>query len=226
MKNTKIFSLTLLTAITFLTFAQTAQAGSGSNQGPYGQYGGYGGVTPNQSIIIDKKVGMPNSTKGGVVNYVDNFSPNDPRYKPGQQVYFQIKVKNTSNVTLKNVVVKDIVPAYLEPIEGPGNFDSNTRTVTYTYAELKAGEEKTERLLMQIYPQDRLPTDKGLMCIVNKAEVQSGNISGQDSAQLCIEKEVIGIQKAPSAGPEMGIALMGLQALGLGAGLFIKRKLA
>ncbi len=224
MKNTKLFSLTLLTAITFLTFAPRAQAGVGS----YGQYGQYGqpGGTPSQGISIDKKVGQPTTTKGGTVIYVDNFSPSDARFKPGQQVYFQIKVKNTSNATLTNVVVRDIIPSYLEPIEGPGNYDANARTITFNYATLNAGEERTEKLLMQIYPQDRLPADKGLMCITNKAEVKTGNMTGQDSAQLCIEKEVIGVQKAPSAGPEMGILLMGLQAAGLGAGILIKRKLA
>lgn len=233
MKNTKNFSLTLLTAITFLTFAQTAQAGVGSyGQGPYGQYGG-NGTNPNPSIKIDKKVGMPNTTKGGTINYVDNMTSTDARFKPGQQIYFQVKVKNTSNVKLTNVVVKDFVPAYAEPIEGPGTFDAKTRTVTFTYPELNPGEERTEKFLMQIYPQDKLPTDKGLMCggseATNIVEVyMNGNAKAadRDTAQYCVEKEVIGVTKAPSAGPEMGILLMGLQAAGLGAGIFIKRKLA
>lgn len=189
-----------------------------------GQYGQYGSTTPNLSILIDKMVAKPGGgvqNKGGVVNYeyVDNLSPADVRYKPGNQVMFKLKVKNTSNTSISNVTVKDFVPAYLEPIEGPGTYDSNSRVITFDAGSFAADEEKTYLLKMQLNTQDKMPSDKGLFCLTNKAQAYNGNVSDDDLAQFCVEKEVVGTVETPKAGPEMGLILM-LGQLGLlGAGL-------
>lgn len=188
-----------------------------------GQYGQYGGITPSQSILIDKLVAKPggSQTKGGVVNYeyVDNLSPADVRYKPGNQVMFKLKVKNTSNISISNVIVKDFVPAYLEPSEGPGTFDSNSRVITFDAGSFGVNEEKTYLLKMNLNAQDKMPADKGLFCLTNKAQASNGTVSDDDVSQFCVEKEVIGTVQTPKAGPEMGILII-LGELGLiGAGL-------
>ena len=219
MKLNKLFSLTL-TAFALMFVTTSVEAGTGS----YGQYGQYGGTTPSQSIIVDKKVGYSTMTKGGTITYVDNYSPSDARLAPGQRVYFQIKVKNTSNARLTNVVVRDIVPAYLEPLEGPGKYDANSRTITYTIPTLDAGKEDVKYFTMQVVSQDKLPADKGLMCITNNAEAKAGNIADNDTAQFCVEKVVTDVKQAPAAGPEFGFALIGLQVAGLGAGVYLRRK--
>lgn len=193
----------------------------------YAQYGQYGGPGPSLSILIDKMVGKPTSvTKGGTteVDYVDNLSPSDPRFNPGQEVFFRLKVKNTSNTTLTNVTVKDIVPLYLEPVEGPGTYDANSRAITFDAGDFTADQEKVYILKMRILAQDQLPADKGLFCLVNKAQAYDGGVSDEDTAQFCVEKQVLAVQKVPSAGPEMGILLFSGEMIALGVGLFLKKR--
>ncbi len=159
MKNILLFFIFTLLTVT------SVEAGTSQ----YGQYGQYGGGAPSTSITIDKMVGQVTTTKGGVTTYVDNNSVSDARYTPGKQVSFQIKVKNTSDSTLTNVEVKDILPEYVEAVEGPGDYDANTRVITWKYDQLNAGEERTEKVIAQIYAQNSLPTDKSIMCLSNKS---------------------------------------------------------
>lgn len=195
----------------------------------YAQYGQYGGPGPSLSILIDKMVGKPiDTTKGGStdVEYVDNLSPSDPRFAPGQVVFFRLKVKNTSNTTLTNVTVKDVVPSYLEPVEGPGTYDASTRTITFAVGDFTADQEKVYILKMRVLAQDQLPADKGLFCLVNKAQAYDGGVSDEDTAQLCVEKQVLGVAKVPSAGPEMGLLLISGELLTLGFGVYLKKRFA
>jgi uncharacterized repeat protein (TIGR01451 family) len=211
-----LFVLTLLTASSVLADS--------------GQYGQYGGGAPSGSIMIDKTVSYGTTTKGGIMSYVDNYSASDARLHPSDQVYFQIKVKNTSNVTLTNVQVQDVLPSYVDAVEGPGSYNTNNKTISWTYSELKAGEEKVEKVIAKVYVQGRLPADRGLMCMVNKADVRVGDVTDSDTAQFCIEKQVItkgGVppQKVPQAGPEFGFLVTALSMSTLGAGIYLKKKI-
>lgn len=221
MKNSFIF-------ITFLAVVLSQSVKPvRADMGVYGQYGQYGQPSPSQSILIDKKVGKPNgaATKGGVVTveYVDNLTPSDVRYRPGQEVMFQLKVKNTSNVEMTNVTVKDFVPSYMEPIEGPGAFDTASRTVSFNAGTFRAGEEKVYYVKMKLFGQAQMPADKGLFCLTNKAQAYNNNVSDDDTAQFCIEKEVVGVKEAPKAGPEAGILILGANVLLTGIGLSLKK---
>jgi uncharacterized repeat protein (TIGR01451 family) len=224
----KTFAKTFLVFIvaTFF-FATTANAQYGG-YGQYGQYG-YGGATPTQKILIDKMVGKATQTsKGGIVtyDYVDNLSTTDVRFKPGNQVAFKITVKNTSSEALSAVQVKDTLPSYASAVEGPGDYNAQTGVVTFNAGDFAPGEEKTYYMKLQLSSQDKMPADKGLFCLINKAEATSGNAHDDDTAQFCVEKEVIGAQQVPNAGPEMGILLLGGELMALGAGLFLRKKIA
>ncbi|HRN70901.1 MAG TPA: hypothetical protein PLS49_07020 [Candidatus Woesebacteria bacterium] len=216
MKNIILFFIFTILSVT------AVQAGSGSN---YGQYGQYGGGAPSYTISIDKTVGTGSTTKGGVVTYVDNFAISDPRFKPNQKVYFQVKVKNTSNTTVTNVEVTDILPSYVEAAEGPGSYDQNTKIISWKYDQLKAGEEKVEEITAQIYTQNNLPADKGIICMANKATVKVGSAYDEDTAQFCVEKEVVGVTQVPTAGPEYGLIVTALSFAGLGAGVYLKKRI-
>jgi len=203
--------------------ASTVMAGSS-------QYGQYDGGTPNYSIIVDKMVMTGNQTKGGQEVYVDNLSPSDPRFAPGAQVIFQVKVKNTSDVSLYNIQVKDILPEWVDAVEGPGDYDGSTRTISWTYPELKSGEGKLEKITVQIKPQDQLPADQGLMCMNNKATAKADNAYDEDTSQFCLEKQVTmttkggqPIKTTPDAGAPL-LAFGALNMLGLGAGLYLRKK--
>ncbi len=212
--------LLLFLALTLLT-ATAVQADSGQ----YGQYGPYGGGAPSTSLMVDKTVSRAVTTKGGVVSFVDNNSATDPRFAPGGRVYFQVKIKNTSNVTLNNVEVTDILPGYVIAVEGPGAFNEQTKTISWKYDSLKAGEERTEKIIAQINGQNNLPADKGVICMINKSTVRAGSNFDEDTAQFCVEKQVIGAKKVPTAGPEYGILLTTLSFASLGAGVYLKRKI-
>lgn len=190
------------------------------------QYGQYGGETPSYSILIDKMVGKPTQTKGGsqTVTYVDNLSPSDPRFSPNQQVWFKIKVKNTSNQNLTAVQVTDYVPQYLMPTEGPGKWNPDNRTISWNAGDFAVDEEKVYYIKMQVFDQSLLPSDKGLFCVVNKVEAKKDNVAyDDDTAQLCIEKQVVGAKTVPQAGPEYGMILLTLNLLGMGFGIKLKK---
>ena len=217
-----IKNLTILGLLSFLAallFVSSVQADSG-------QYGQYGGAPQAVSIVIDKQVGKAGNTKGAVVNYVDNFSPSDPRFSPGEKVYFQIKVKNTSNIDLSNIKVQDVLPEFIEPLEGPGTLDKVARTITYNIDSLKSGEEKINNVLATVVAQEKLPADRGLMCLVNKAQVTVNDKGDADTAQFCVEKQVVTAKQVPTAGPEFGLVLLTGYSAALAGGLFLKKKLS
>ncbi|MBI5123249.1 hypothetical protein HZA75_05320 [Candidatus Roizmanbacteria bacterium] len=196
----------------FMFFASSvnAQSCGGQYQSPCQSY----------SIIVDKMVQKP-----GTADYVDNLSLADPRYKPSQYVMFRVTIKNTSTTTFGGMTAKDFVPDYLTPIEGPGTFDSVNRVITFDAGSFAVDEQKTYYFKMQINSQANLPSDKGLFCLVNKAQAWSNTVTDDDSSQFCIEKQVTAPPKVPSAGPELGLILLSGEILALATGVFVNYKL-
>src|SRR3990167_6793315 len=190
----------------------------------FSQYGQYGGADLSKSIQLDKKVGNPNQTKGGSIDYLDNLSSSDYRFNPGQFVYFKITVKNTSETKLYGITVKEFVPSYLTIIDNPGSYNADNRTITVNAGDFSINEEKTYSFKFKIAGQEKLPTDKGMVCLVNKAEASGDSVYDDDTAQFCIEKQVIGVKEVPSAGPELGLGLLALQGLGLGTGIWLRKR--
>ena len=192
----------------------------------FAQYGAYGGGYET-SIIIDKAVGNPSgNTKGGLteVSYLDNYSSSDYRFSPGQYISFRLKVKNTSDVVLYSLKVKDLLPLYIEPVENPGEYNSNEHSISFDAGDFAVDEEKIYYLKFKVASQDKLPNDKGIICLINKAEVSNSQAYDEDTAQFCIEKVVTGVKEVPAAGPEMGLSLLALNGLGIGTGIWLKNK--
>lgn len=187
----------------------------------------YGTTTYNYSILIDKTVAIPNSSNTNSNNYVDNLSPSDPRFHAGDDVWFKVRVKNTSDQNLTAVTVKDTVPTYILPIEGPGSWDLDNRIISWNAGDFNVDEEKTYYLKMRVYDKSMLPSDKGLFCVTNSADARNNVAADDDSTQICIEKEVSGVAKVPSAGPEMGLLLLVGEFVALtgGLGLLVKNKM-
>ncbi len=183
-------------------------------------YGQYGAPAPSQSILIEKFVAKPSSSS----DFIDNLSPSDPRFSPDQTVNFKLTVKNTSDTTLTNVTVKDFVPDFLQPMSGPGNFDSSSKTISFGAGDFAPNEEKTYFLTMKVVSQNQLPADKGIVCVVNKGQASNDNVSDDDTSQLCIEKQVVGVVQIPYAGPELGAAILTFNTLVLGAGLWLRKR--
>lgn len=142
-----------------------------------------------EGLVVDKKVAKPINRNGNIeYDYYDNVSINDHRFQPGDEVRFHITVKNTSNLELTNITLKDYIPAYVEPVEGPGTFNVNDRVITHVIPSLAAGEEKTYELRMQIVSTGELPAGENLISQQNHVEISLDGLFDQDSAQFHIEK--------------------------------------
>jgi len=190
-----------------------------------GQYGQYGQPEPSYAIVVDKMVGKPGTSNDATsYEYVDNLSVSDPRFKPDQIVFFKIKVKNTSTTKLTGMEVRDTVPSYLDPLEGPGTYNSTTHEIIWNAGDFEVDEEKVFYMKMKVMSQASLPTDKGLFCVTNFVKATSSNAYDEDTSQLCIEKQVVGVQNVPSAGPEFSLLLLAGNLLGAGIGLKLRKK--
>jgi len=177
------------------------------------------------SLIIDKMIGIPASqTKGGTLSYVDNLGTADHKFKPGDEVSFQLKVRNATDKKLDTITIQDILPPSLNPLEGPGTYNDKNRTIDIDAGSFAVNEEKIFIIKMSVISQEKLPADKGLFCEINKAVAKGGDLLDDDVSQFCIEKEVVGVQKVPSAGPEMGLLIAGGEMALLFIGLRLKQK--
>jgi hypothetical protein len=168
------------------------------------------GPSPSHSILIDKLVGKPENNN---IKYVDNLSVSDYKFSPSNDVYFQIKVKNTSSEKLSNITVRDYLPEFIDAIEGPGEFDFNNHQITIKAGDFEANQEKVYVLKTRIFNQDKLPSDKGLFCEVNKAEAYNDKAYSIDQSNFCFEKQVGTTPNTPKAGPENNILIISLASL-------------
>lgn len=216
MKKTILSATVLLVALMYIVSTATASQG---------QYGGpYGGKEENASIMVDKLIAVPQDDKGKVkYTYVDNLSSSDYKFRAGSYLWFKIKVKNTSNRFLTNVMVEDTFPQFLEVFPNGYSYDANSRKLSLNLGSLEAGQTKEVTLKARVLPQPQLPSDKGLFCLINNVKVWSGNVSDSDNAQFCVEKQVMGTttkggyvptKEIPSTGAELPILLSLAGSLG------------
>lgn len=190
-------------------------------------YGGGQACVSTGNIVIDKKVLNPQTQLG----FVDSLGINDPKYQPGDTINFQINLTNTGNTEIKRIDVKDVFPQFVTFTSGPGNFDANTKTLSFEVNNLKPNETRSFEVVGKVVSADQLPIDQGAVCVVIQA-MASTTDSGmsQDNAQFCIQKEVLGAQtpfskaglvvfapqvtQTPATGPE-SLALFSLLPTGI-----------
>lgn len=186
----------------------------------------YGGTTTcvSTNLTINKQVQNPSTG-----NFVENLGSSDPTFSAGGEVLFRLIIKNTGSQTLTTVTVKDIFPTELTFTSGPGTFDKESNTLTFTLDNLTAGESRTVEILATVDPA-KVSRDRSLFCVVNKATISAnpsaslGTSSDQDTSQLCIQTSVLGITTLPVAGFNDFILLLPFATLGLaGIALLIKR---
>lgn len=199
-------------------------------------YGGGQTCAQTGNVAINKTVKNPQTGK-----FVDNLDINDPKFNTDQATQFQITITNTGSTTMSNISVKDIFPQFVLFMAGNGSFDSNTKTLSFDVNNLNPNESKTFDITGKIVSKDKLPTDRGVICVINQGIATSSNTgqTSQDNSQLCIQKQVTTqvptttkgglkvfpptpVTTAPSTGPEM-IPLIALIPTGL-AGLILRRK--
>lgn len=220
------FLITLILAVTLVLATTPVVFASGK------QYGGYGGYNAPQGgvLVLNKTVQNPQTGQ-----FVDNLSVNDPKFAPDSAVTFQLTVTNTGGTTLATVTVKDTFPQFVSFQSGAGNFDANSKTLTFTVSDLKPSESKTYTLVGRTAAAGNLPANDGVTCVTNQSMAQSGDQTSSDTAQLCIQKQggfvtKGGLQvfpapqatKTPGTGPE-ALPMIGSAIAGL-AGFIIRKK--
>jgi len=175
-------SLTLLALSSGVSLA-AGTTNYGSNQcQPI--YGGGDSCVKTPSVEINKTVKDPKSG-----SFVDNLSVSDAKYRSTETVTFKLSVKNTTGSVVNNVVVKDILPDYVDFVNGiGGKFDANTNTLVITIDTLSANETRDFFVQVKVKSQDQLPGDQNTLCTVNQSTVTVGDKTGQDNSQFCIEK--------------------------------------
>jgi uncharacterized repeat protein (TIGR01451 family) len=212
----------LFAGILSLSFVGQAQAASGTNcVAMYG--GGYASTTSCAQITIDKKVLKP-----GTKEYVDGLSGNDPKYQAGQEVTFEIVVKNVGSEKLNTITVTDTLPQFVTFVSGPGSYDKGTNKLTFVISSLESGASQTFYIKTKVADNVTFP-EKGFTCVTNyvNATVKE-SVSAEDSTLFCIERvlkvqpPVLGVKQTPPTGP-LDAALPILMAMG-GAGAFLKHK--
>lgn len=161
----------------------------------------YQGPQHSYAIAIDKLVGFPTLNNGQTTySYVDNLGPNDFKFQPGGYIFYKVKVKNTSDVNLDNVVIKDVAPAYVDVF-----------TTQINVGTLQPQEEKEYIIQARVFGEGNLP-NQSMTCVTNTAQASNDKASAQDTAQLCIERKISVAAPAaiPSTGPEFGLIIASL----------------
>lgn len=157
------------------------------------QYGGGEVCVRTGELQIDKEVWNPEHEA-----WLDNLGVGDYRFAPGEIIRFKLIIKNVGDETFDTVDVRDYLPTYLNHHSGD---------IEFKIEHLTAGETKETEFEAKVVSSDNLPDDKSLICIINSAEAWSGDEKDKDTAQICLEKKVLGVTTLPATGVKIGTLL-------------------
>ncbi len=181
------------------------------------QYGGTTTCAPTD-LTINKQV------KNSVTNFfVENLSTTDPAFSPAGEVLFKLTIKNASGKTFNPVTVKDTFPSYLTFVAGPGTYNKPSNTLTIKLENMIAGETRTIELLAKVADKSVFPAGKSFFCVTNLGEVSALNRKDSDTAQLCIQTQIMGATTLPVAGFNDLLVVLPFLGVGLG-GVGLLRK--
>lgn len=161
-------------------------------------------------LQIDKEVWDPEDGK-----FVDNLGITDYKFAPGEEITFKLKIKNVGDETFDKVNVQDTLPDYLELVSGDLSFE---------ISDLEIDETEEREFKAKVVSADRFPEDKAVICVVNTTEVWSGDERDKDTAQVCLEKKVLGVVVLPPTGPEHGLFVLTLSLASAILGVIFLRK--
>jgi len=205
-------------SLAFMSLLLTATAQAVNADSCTTQYGNgqYGTTCVPTDVTINKQVKNPIS-----LVFVENLGPTDEKFSPGAEVHFKLIVHNASSQDWSNVTVRDTLPQYLSYVAGPGSYDTNSKVLTTDLENVKVNESREIEILAKVDGAGSFAKDKSLFCVVNHAEVKTDSRTDEDTAQLCIQTQVLGVTTLPVAGfdsfalliPFTGIGLTGLALL-------------
>lgn len=181
-------------------------------------YGGGVNCPRVGQVLVNKSVQNPSS---GV--FVSNLGPQDPKFRPGQNVPFRITVQNSGDQSLDTVTVKDTLPQFVSFVSGPGSFDTNSNVLTFTVNNLGGGTSQTFNLTAQAASASALPANQTVVCPVNVVDAVAGSQTDHAESQFCIEKQMV-VPAVPTAGPENWMFTIGGLMGALTTGIILRKK--
>lgn len=168
--------------------------------------------------------------------YVENLGMNDPKLRANDTVHFAITVTNTGSSTLTNIPVQDTFPSYIYFVSADHQFDQGQQA--FIINQLTPGQSETIYLEGKVVTENQLPTDAGITCVTNRGSMNMNGQTYTDTAQICIERQVLGTtpttkggqpvypatnpESTPPTGPE-SVAVLGLLPMAL-SGIYLRRK--
>lgn len=169
----------------------------------------YGYETTNvpKEISIDKKV-----RSIGDSQYVDNIESSTKTFYENDVIEFQVNIKNTSDKTLNNINVKDILPKYLSLIFYPGTLNTDQNVVEWKIDSLASNETKTYLIRAKINGSTGLNV---LTKQTNKAESCGDGQCDNDTSSYFIGKSTVPATGASDIALKTGLVIT-LVGLGFG----------
>ncbi|NMC36622.1 hypothetical protein GYA49_06305 [Candidatus Beckwithbacteria bacterium] len=165
-------------------------------------YGG-GEVCDEYDIDLDKVVWNPSEDK-----WQDNIDSSTYLFKDGQEVKFELRVKNTGDRKIHEITLRDIFPSYLNWTSG-GSWLSDSQKSEFKIYDLEAGSTVTKTVYAKFVGKDDLPS--GITCVTNKGEVYTKHDgSDTDTSTICVSREakVLGVTTLPATGPNVPVILV------------------
>ena len=174
-------------------------------------YGGGETCILSKDITLDIKILNPDTNK-----MVDNLGINDPKYRSGFIVTFQVLITNSRTTIIEKINMEDTFPQFVNFSSGPGSFNNSTGILTFDVDNLMPQETRTINIFGRIVDENQLSFPENVICLVNQVTaIVPDPAAGQDNSQFCIEKKAVAITKggfpvlspvpvgtAPSTGPE------------------------
>lgn len=178
----------------------------------------YGAAAPAKQMMVDKKLLNPQNNQ-----FVDNLSVEQHTFLSDQEVTFRVTVTNVTQSDLKNSQVTDKLPDVLNFVSTSfGNYDAKNKIINLTFENLKKGESKTIEIKAKVKGAAEIPTT--VTCQSNLARVTVDNLVNEDTATLCVSKQVLGVSEAlPVTGPSQTTGWLLLSTLSLAIGFLLKR---
>lgn len=208
------------------TAVQSIYGQSVYGQSVYGQsvYGGGVMDVRQSSVLIDKFVQNPTSAL-----FVDHLGLDDPRYRPGQIITFQITVNNPGDATVEKMVITDTMPRInnqpiIDFMTGPGAYNAVTGIMTFEVTNLEAGKSLQFEVKGKISHASLFSDDQNVICPDpgNVVTAQIGNRTEKDTSKFCIEK-TFEIAEVPATGPAQWMAMFGTLISALTSGVYLRR---
>lgn len=178
-------------------------------------YGG-GEVCESCNLIVDKEIWNPTKNE-----YWDNIDSSYYTFKAGEEIKFKIMIKNTSDIKVNNVEIKEYLPSYLDYVSASIAEDghsyewrSNERYVLYFMGSLDPDQTKTAYVTVRVKGENDIPV--GISTLTNKAYGYSSNeCSDTNYANFAIKREGKGTVLGTTS-PETGNNNLILMIEGMG----------